>query len=179
MPLGHADGAAGVEQVEGMRALQAVIVRGKRKLLLDQAPALVLVLVEEAQEPVGIARVEAVLALLPLVLPEGVAVGEPAAVGVGAEDQVVDVVDALQVHGDPLEPVGQLRRHRPALESARLLEVGELGHLHPVAPDFPAQAPGAQGGRFPVVLDEAQVVIVVGDADGAEAAEIDLLHLRA
>src|SRR5205823_15004965 len=91
LPLGYADGAARVEQVEDVRALQAVIVRGKRKLLLDQAASLALVLVEEAQQPVGIARVEAVLALLPLVLPEGVAVGEPAAIGVRAEDQVVDV----------------------------------------------------------------------------------------
>src|SRR2546421_2985439 len=30
LPLGHADGAARVEQVEGVRALQAVVVRRKR-----------------------------------------------------------------------------------------------------------------------------------------------------
>src|SRR5437660_2605765 len=177
LPLGYADGAARVEQVEGVRALQAVVVRRKRKVPLDEAAALALVLVEEAQEPVGIARVEAVLALLPLVLPEGVAVGEPAAVRVRAEDEVVDVVDALQVHGDALEPVGELRGHRPALVSPGLLEVGELRHLHPVAPDFPAEPPGPQRGRLPVVFDEAQIVVVGGDADRAQRAEVLLLDV--
>src|SRR2546422_7397574 len=177
LPLGHADGAARVEQVEGVRALQAVVVRRKRKVLLDEAAALALVLVEEAQEPVGIARVEAVLALLPLVLPEGVAVGEPAAVRVRAEDEVVDVVDALQVHGDALEPVGELRGHRPALESPGLLEVGELRHFHPVAPDFPAEPPGPQRGRLPVVFDEAQIVVVGSDADRAQRAQVLLLDV--
>src|SRR5581483_4876907 len=42
LPLGDADRAARIEQVEGVRALQAVVVGGKRQLLLDQAPALLL-----------------------------------------------------------------------------------------------------------------------------------------
>src|SRR3954470_19032052 len=70
LPLGDADRAAGVEQVEGVRALQAVVIGGQRQLELDQPPALLLVFIEEAEEAVGVARVEAVLALLALVLPE-------------------------------------------------------------------------------------------------------------
>src|SRR5438876_170451 len=177
LPLGDADGAARVEQVEGVRALQAVVVRGQGQLLFDETAALLLVLVEEAEEAVGIAGVEAVLALLPLVLPEHVPVREARSIGIGAEHQIVDVIDALQVHRDALEAVGQLGGDGPALEPAGLLEIGELRHLHPVAPHFPAQAPGAQRRRLPVVLDEAQVVVAGGDADGAQRPEVLLLHI--
>ena len=83
---------------------------------------------------------------------------------------VEDVLDVLQVHGDALEAVGELGRHRLAVEAARLLEVGELGDLHPVAPDLPAEAPGAERRALPVVLDEADVVLARVDADGARAS---------
>ena len=177
LPLRDADGAPRVQQVEGVRALQAVVVRRQRELLLDEAAALLLVLVEEAEEAVGIAGVEAVLALLPLVLPEHVPVREARSVGIGAEHQVIDVVDALEVHRDALEAVGQLGGDGPALEPAGLLEIRELRHLHPVAPHFPAEAPGAQRRRLPVVLDEAQVVVGGGDADGPQRPEVLLLHV--
>jgi hypothetical protein len=62
--------------------------------------------------------------------------------------------------------------------AADLLEIGELRDLHPVAPDLPAQAPGAQRGAFPVILDEADVVDVHVDADGLERAEIEVLQVR-
>ena len=55
-------------------------------------------------------------------------------------------VDALQVHGDALQTIGDLTGNRVALQATHLLEVGELGDLHAVQPDFPAQTPGAQGG---------------------------------
>ena len=42
--------------------------------------------------------------------------------------------------------------------AARLLEAGELRHFHAVEPYFPAEAPGTQGGGFPVVFHEAHVV---------------------
>ncbi len=50
-------------------------------------------------------------------------------------------------------------------------------HFHPVAPDFPAQAPGPHGGVFPVVLDEADVVQAGVDADRLQAAQIELLQV--
>ena len=102
---------------------------------------------------------------LPLGLLEHLAVGDAGAV----EVEVVDVLDALDVHGEPLEAVGQLARDRPAVEAADLLEVGELRHLHAVAPDLPAQAPGAQRRALPVVLDEADVVQQRVDAERVEA----------
>ena len=63
-------------------------------------------------------------------------------------------VDALQIHRDALESVGHLGGNRPALQAAGLLKIRELGDLHPVEPDLPTQAPGSEGGRLPVVLDE-------------------------
>src|SRR3546814_4563559 len=63
------------------------------------------------------------------------------------------------------------------LKAAHLLKIGELGHLHPVAPHFPAEPPGAKRWRFPVVLDEADVVEQRVDADRGEAAQILLLNI--
>jgi hypothetical protein len=94
---------------------------------------------------------------------EDVAVGQ--AVGV---DQVVDVLHALQVHGQALQAVGDLAGDGLAVDAADLLEVGELRHLHAVEPDLPAQAPGAQRGVLPVVLDEADVVLLQVEAQGLQ-----------
>ena len=74
------------------------------------------------------------------------------------ELQVKDELDILDIHGQALEPVGDLGADRIAFDAAHLLEIGELGDLHPVAPHFPAQAPGAERRAFPVVLDKADVV---------------------
>ena len=62
----------------------------------------------------------------------------------------------------------------PAVEPAHLLEVGELRDLHAVQPDFPAQSPGAEGRRLPVVLDEADVVDQRIEAERAQAAEVQV-----
>src|SRR5450756_3042410 len=59
---------------------------------------------------------------------------------------------------DTLEAVRYLGRHRPAVKPSGLLEIGELRYLHAVEPDFPPEAPGPEGGRFPVVLHEPYVV---------------------
>src|SRR6266850_1020213 len=98
LPLGDADGPARIQQVEDVRALEAVVVGGQRQLLPDQRAALLLVLVEEQEEQLRIGGMEAVLALLALVLPEHVAIGQARPVGIRAPDEVVDVVHALQVH---------------------------------------------------------------------------------
>ncbi len=122
----------------------------------------------EAAEQHGRIRVlEVVRRLLDFVLVIDVAVGQAALDGaVGARlfplrpDQVVDVLDLLQVHRQALDAVGDFARDGLAVEAADLLEVGELRDFHAVEPDFPAQAPGAERGVFPVVLDEAHVVLL-------------------
>jgi hypothetical protein len=67
--------------------------------------------------------------------------------------------------------------HRVAVETADLLKIGELGDLHAVAPDLPAEAPGAQGRALPIVLDETQVVHGRVDAQGVEALEVEFLEV--
>ncbi len=77
------------------------------------------------------------------------------------EVEVEDIVDTLHIHGEALEPVGEFARDWLAIDAADLLEIGELRHFHAVAPDFPAQAPGAERRAFPIVLDEADVVVAL------------------
>ena len=108
---------------------------------------------EGQEQEIDVAVFEVVGALLLLVLQVDVAIAE--ALG---PLQVVDVVDALQVHRQALEAVGDLAGDRLAVDAADLLEVGELRDLHAVQPDLPAEAPGAERRVLPVVLDEADVV---------------------
>ncbi len=83
----------------------------------------------------------------------------------------------LQEHGDALEPVGDLARDRRQVDAAHLLEVGELRDLHAVEQHLPADAPGAQRRRLPVVFLEADVVLARVDAARLEAVQVRLLHL--
>src|SRR5690606_4191609 len=82
-----------------------------------------------------------------------------------------------QIHRDALESVGDLAGDRPAVEAAGLLEIGELGDLHAVQPDLPAEPPGAERRRLPVVLDEADVMDQRIDAEARERTEIELLEV--
>ena len=75
-------------------------------------------------------------------------------------------MELLQVHGKALEAVGDLAHDWFAGNPADFLEVGKLRYLHAVEPDFPAQAPGAKRGRFPIVLDKTNVVLLRVDANG-------------
>src|SRR5262249_58045692 len=102
--------------------------------------------------------------------------GDAAGTGI-APHQVVHRIDALQVHGDAFQTVGDLTRYRAAVQAADLLEVGELGDLHAVQPHFPAEAPGAERRRLPVVLDEAHVVLLKLEAEVAQRLEIHVLDV--
>ena len=52
------------------------------------------------------------------------------------------------------------------------MKIGELGHFHPVQPDFPAQAPRAESRVFPVILDEADIVLFQVQAELCQRAEV-------
>src|SRR5690606_9098553 len=173
LALGDADRAARVEQVEAVAGLAHLVVGRQRQAGLDQLQGLGLAGVEAVEQLGHVGVLEVVGALLALVLQEHVAVGHHA-LRPDRPDQVVDVVAVLQVHAQPLKAVGDLAQHRPALQAAGLLEVGELGDLHAVEPDLPAQAPGAERGRFPVVLDQAQVVHQRIDPEFLQRAEVEL-----
>ena len=62
-----------------------------------------------------------------------------------------------------------------SVQTAGLLEIGELGDFLAVQPYFPAQTPGAQGGALPIVLHEPHVVLPQVDAQGLQAGEIAFL----
>src|SRR6185369_7777333 len=115
-----ADRAARIQQVEAVRGLEHLLVSRQRELLLHQVPGLPLVRRESREEEVRIAVLEVVGRLLFLVLQVDVAVAQ--AFGPG---EVIDVVDLLQVHGQALQPVGDLAGDRLAIDAANLLEIGE------------------------------------------------------
>ena len=59
----------------------------------------------------------------------------------------------------PLQSVGELGRDQIQIDPAALLEISELGDLQAIQHHLPADAPGAQRGRFPVILFELDVVL--------------------
>ena len=78
----------------------------------------------------------------------------------------------LQEEREPLEAIGHLGGDHIEVDAAELLEVRELGHLHAVAPDLPAEPPRAERRLLPVVLDEPDVVLAQVDAERLERAEV-------
>ena len=130
-------------------------------------------LAEQVEQARGIGHLEVPAAHLALVFEEHLTIGHAGAV----ELQIEDIVDALDVHRQPFEPVGEFARDRATIEAADLLEIGELGHLHPVAPHFPAEPPRTERRAFPIILDEPDIVACGVDPDCVEASEIQRLEV--
>ena len=63
------------------------------------------------------------------------------------------------------------------VDAAGLLEVRELRDLHPVEEHLPADSPRAERRRLPVVLLEAEVVLLRVDAEGDEALDVEVLDV--
>ena len=141
------------------------------QLLLDQIRGFGLIDGEELLEPFRVRPLEIELALTFLEGQPDVAI---AARGIPA--QIPDAFHVLQVHRQPLEAVGDFDRHRFAVDAAALLEIGELGDLHAIQPHLPPHTPGPEGGGFPVVLDETNVVIGRLNAKGLQGGEVGLLN---
>ena len=114
---------------------------------------------EMIEQQLGVGVLEIVAGIFLLGLQEDVAIGDLVLALAAIEVEIEHAVDALHIHGEPLEPVGQLAGDGIAVEAADLLEIGELRHLHAVAPHLPAEPPGAERRALPVVLDEADVVL--------------------
>ncbi len=157
-----------------MAGLDRLLVSGDGDVVRQRVLALGLGLVEQVEQRVGLGDLEVPFRHLLLVFEKHLAIGHAAVV----EGEIVNAVDALDIHGEAFEPVGQFARHRLAVEAAHLLEIGKLGDFHPVAPDFPAQSPRAQRRAFPVVFHEADVVLQRIDADDRQALEIEVLNVR-
>ena len=166
---------AGIEQVEGMAALHDAVVRRQRQLALQAGVALGLVVVKLLTHHLDVGDLKVVGTKLALVLQEHVAIGHGRAVGQVAPHQIVDGVDALRIHGDALQAIGDLDGHGVDLDTAHLLEVRKLRNLHAVEPDLPAKTPGAERRALPVVLDKADVMVVGIQANGGKRPQVELL----
>ena len=164
------DGAAGIQQIERVRALHALVIGRPRQSHFHERAAFLFVIIEMLEEHGRVAAVEVVLRLLHFVLVVDVAVSNAF-----IPSEIVDAVHALQIHGDAFEAVGDFHGSRRKIQAAHLLEIRELAHFHAVEPDFPAEAPGAQSGRFPVILHKTDVVFCGVDAEGAKAAKVEIL----
>ena len=168
--FGDADGAAGVENVEGLALAEYVVVGGGDEATLDAGFGFGVVEIAQGTLALDVGQLKVVDTVFDLLLAVDFAVCVDA-----VEVDGPDFGALLEVHDDALQPVGDFDADGVEADAAGLLEVGELGNLLAVEPDFPAEAPGAECGRFPVVLDEADVVAVALQADGFEAAEVELL----
>ncbi len=132
---------------------------------------------ELLEQHVGVGVFEIVPRIFLLGLQEHVAVAHLLRAVAAVEIEFEDVLDALHIHRQPFEPVGELAGDRRAFKAGDLLEIRELRNLHAVAPAFPAEPPGAERRAFPIVLDEADVVDLRIDADGVERLQIKLLQV--
>ena len=88
---------------------------------------------------------EVIGGLLDFVLVVHVAIRDFAAWSVGPDD-VEHAVDPLQIHGKAFEPVSDFARDGATIDTAHLLEIGELRDFHAVQPDFPTKTPSAERG---------------------------------
>ena len=135
------------------------------------------IVVELAQEPIGIAVFEVVGGLFDFVLMINVAISDDVTIKSFCPNEVVHIFHALQIHGKALDTVGDFAEYRGAVDTADLLEVGELGYFHAVEPNFPAQAPSAERRVFPVVFDKTDVVYFRVDTQFAQGVEIEVLNI--
>ncbi len=153
-----------------MGAAEDVVIGRDDEIPVEAAAGLGLIEVVHMHEGVDVGYVEGILAVFDLLGEVDLPIGVPA-----VPVDVPDGADVLKEHNDALEAVGQLHGDRIEGKTAGLLEVGVLGDLEPVEPHLPAEAPGAESGTLPVILDEADVVLVTADAQGVEALQVDLL----
>jgi hypothetical protein len=86
----------------------------------------------------GVGEFEIVPRVFLLGLQEHVAIGDFLLVVAAVEVEREHIVHALHIHGEPLQPIGELAGDRRTFEAGDLLEISELRDLHAVAPALPA-----------------------------------------
>ena len=90
---------------------------------------------------------------------------------------IKNIFDALDIHSQTFQTIRDLNRDRFHVDTANLLEIGELRDLHTIQPDLPAQSPGSQSRRFPVILNKTDIVFFLPDAQLRQALQIQLLDI--
>ena len=119
LALGHRDHATRIEQVEDVAGLEALVIGGQHHLVMiapvarsEDGAAGFFRVAEMAKQRFDIGMLEIVARIFLLRLEEDIAVSDAVFTLAAVEIQVVDVLDALHIHGQPLEPIGQLARDR-------------------------------------------------------------------
>ncbi len=172
LTFGNADRAAGVEDVEGVRGLEDVIVRGDEQTLFETGVGFGGVEIVHLAGALDIGDLIIIFGVFELLAADDLAVGDAC-----APLFIPDGFGVVERDEDAFEPVGDLDRDGVERDAAHLLEVGELRDLLPVEPDLPTQTPGGDGGLFPVVLHKADVVLARIDAERLERLEIEFLRV--
>src|SRR3546814_18155304 len=120
-----------------MARLNGLIIGGERKVFLDAALALGFGIAEPLEKLFSVSDLKIPFGKLALVFEEYIAIGHDLIV----EGEIIDVVDPLNIHGEPLKSVGQLARYRIEIEAAHCLEKGSLRTSHAVQPAIPPKPP--------------------------------------
>jgi len=150
-----------------MGALEDIIVSGQNLPFRQTALGFRFVGLIHFPQPFDISQLKGILAELLLALQLDISIGQ----GIAPAD-FLEITHPLQGHGDPFQAVGQFHGHRIQIQTTGLLEIGKLGDLQPVQPHFPAQPPGPQHRRTPVILHKADIVHVRIDPQGFQGIQI-------
>ncbi len=156
-----------------MGSLEYEVVSRENQLMLNQPSTFLFIHIKQLEQHLGVSHLEIVGRKFNFGLMMNIAV-----FNARRPFQIVDVIDSLQIHGDPLAAVGNLRRNRFQIDAAHLLKVGELGDLHTVQPDLPAEAPSTESRRLPVVLDKTDIVPRRANAEAFQGIEIEFLNVH-
>ena len=176
MAFRHGNGAAGIQQVKGVRSFEHLFVSRQGQSSFDHALAFAFAHVELVEQGFDIGVFKVIGGLLDFVLVVNVTVSHHA-LRAFCPHQIVDALHVLHVHGEAFQTVGDFTADRAAIQPADLLEISELGHFHAVEPYFPTQTPRAQRWRFPVVFDETDVMHQRVKAQQLERAEVEFLNI--
>src|ERR1700722_45968 len=91
---------------------------------------------------------------------------------------IENILDSLEIRGDAVQSIRDLHGNRVQIDATALLKVSELRNLQAIQRHLPADAPGAQCGRFPIVLFKLYVVLTQIDPHGLQTIEIEALDVR-
>ncbi|GBF30920.1 hypothetical protein MnTg04_00871 [bacterium MnTg04] len=160
-----------------MRRLKNLLIGRQSQAGVQQSFTGGLVFIETAEHDLGVREFEVVFGHFHLVLVKNIAITDSTQRAIGP-DQVEHAVDILQKHRDAFQAVSYLTGYRAAVETAGLLKISKLRDLHAIEPYLPAQTPGAQGWRFPVVLDETDIMNQRIDTQRKQRPEIQILDIR-
>ena len=164
--------AAGIEDVEGVRGFEDVIVRGDEQTLREAGVGFGGEEIVHLTGALDVGDLVIIFGMFELLAADDLAVGDAR-----APLFIPDGFGVIERDEDAFKPVGDLDRDGIKRDAAHLLEVGELRDLLPVEPDLPTQTPRGDGGLFPVVLHKTDVVLARVNAKRLERLEIQLLRI--